>query len=240
MSYRYEPERAARVRQVSAMITAKRFLIAGAGGFGRETLQVFRSMSPASRVRQHFDFAGFVDDNPDASVDMVPNARLLGGIDTIQGGDGYVIAVADPHAKAAIDERISATGAVAITLVHPMAWIGEAVELGDGTIVTAHSSITTNISIGRHVHINLGCTIGHDSVIEDYATLSPGVHISGNVTIKRCAGLGTGAVVLPGVTIGEGAMVGAGAVVTKDVADYTTVVGLPAKPIKQTVPAKAK
>ena len=43
--------------------------------------------------------------------------------------------------------------------------------------------------------------------------------------------IGTGAVLLPGVTIGEGAMVGAGAVVTKDVPDYATVVGMPARPV---------
>ena len=61
--------------------------------------------------------------------------------------------------------------------------MGEAVEIGGGTIITAHTSITTNISIGRHVHVNLNCTIGHDTVIEDYVTLSPGVHLSGNVTI---------------------------------------------------------
>ena len=208
----------------------QRFLIVGAGGFGREVLQVFRAMSSASRVRQEYHFAGFVDDNPDANVELVPNARLLGGIDQISKHDGYVIAIAQPQVKQIVHDRIRDSGAQPTILVHPLAWVGEEVEIGGGTIITAQSSITTNITIGKHVHINLGCTVGHDAVIEDYATLSPGVHLSGNVTIKRCAGLGTGAVVLPGITVGEGAMVGAGAVVTKDVPDYTTVVGLPAKP----------
>lgn len=215
-----------------------RFLILGAGGFGREVLQVFRAMSSASPVRQNYYFAGFVDDDPNADVSKVPNASLIGGIDEVSENDGYVIAIADPKIKAMVHERIHAVEP--INLVHPLAWVGEEVEIGGGTIITAHSSITTNISIGKHVHVNLNCTIGHDSIIEDYATLSPGVHLSGNVTIKRCAGLGTGAVVLPGVTVGEGAMVGAGAVVTKDVPDYTTVVGLPAKPIKKSTPAKPK
>jgi len=213
------------------MSELNRFIIAGAGGFGRETLQVFRSMGPDGVTRQQFRFAGFVDDNPDADISMVPNACLLGKLDLVVESDGYVVAIAEPKIKAIVHERLQKTGAESITLIHPMAWVGEAVEIGDGTIITAHSSITTNIAIGLHVHINLGCTVGHDAVIEDYATLSPGVHLSGNVTIKRCAGLGTGAVVLPGVTIGEGAMVGAGSVVTKDVADFTTVVGLPARPI---------
>lgn len=44
--------------------------------------------------------------------------------------------------------------------------------------------------------------------------------------------IGHGAIVLPGVTIGTGAVVGAGAVVTKDVAPYQIVAGVPAKPIR--------
>lgn len=44
---------------------------------------------------------------------------------------------------------------------------------------------------------------------------------------------GHGAIVLPGVTVGDGAVVAAGAVVTKDIAPYTIVAGVPARPIKQ-------
>jgi phosphonate metabolism protein (transferase hexapeptide repeat family) len=45
--------------------------------------------------------------------------------------------------------------------------------------------------------------------------------------------LGHGSTVLPGVTVGDGACVGSGAVVTKDVAPYTIVAGVPAKPIRE-------
>lgn len=41
--------------------------------------------------------------------------------------------------------------------------------------------------------------------------------------------IGANATILKGVTIGEGAVVAAGAVVTKDVAPYTIVGGVPAK-----------
>ena len=43
--------------------------------------------------------------------------------------------------------------------------------------------------------------------------------------------VGMRAMVLPGVTLGEGCVVGAGAVVTRDVAPYTIVAGVPARPI---------
>ncbi|TBN42021.1 chloramphenicol acetyltransferase [Paracoccus subflavus] len=44
--------------------------------------------------------------------------------------------------------------------------------------------------------------------------------------------LGHGAIVKPEVTIGAGAIVAAGAVVTKDVAAYTIVAGVPARPLR--------
>lgn len=44
--------------------------------------------------------------------------------------------------------------------------------------------------------------------------------------------IGYGAKILAGVTVGKGAVIGAGAVVTKNVAPYAIVGGIPAKEIK--------
>lgn len=51
------------------------------------------------------------------------------------------------------------------------------------------------------------------------------------VTIEDYVFVGPRAIILPGVTIGHGAVVGAGAVVTKDVAPFTVVGGVPARVI---------
>ena len=53
------------------------------------------------------------------------------------------------------------------------------------------------------------------------------------VTIGHDVWIGHGATLLPGVTIGNGAVIGAGAVVSKDVAPYTIVGGVPAKLIRE-------
>ena len=52
------------------------------------------------------------------------------------------------------------------------------------------------------------------------------------VTIGNDVWIGHGAVVMPGLTIGDGAVVGANAVVTRDVAPYTVVAGVPARPLR--------
>lgn len=53
------------------------------------------------------------------------------------------------------------------------------------------------------------------------------------VTIGHDVWIGHAATIMPGVTIGTGAIVGAGAVVTKDVAPYTIVAGVPARPLRK-------
>ncbi|TPM38708.1 DapH/DapD/GlmU-related protein [Mesorhizobium sp. B2-3-4] len=52
------------------------------------------------------------------------------------------------------------------------------------------------------------------------------------VTIGHDVWIGHGAVILPGIAIGNGAVIGANAVVTHDVAPYTIVAGVPAKPLR--------
>lgn len=52
------------------------------------------------------------------------------------------------------------------------------------------------------------------------------------VTIGHDVWLGHGVTILPGVNIGNGAVIGAGAVVTRDVAPYRIMGGVPAKPLR--------
>jgi phosphonate metabolism protein (transferase hexapeptide repeat family) len=56
------------------------------------------------------------------------------------------------------------------------------------------------------------------------------------VTIGHDVWIGHGAIVRPEVTVGDGAVIGAGAVVTRDVAPYTIVAGVPAQPIRRRFP----
>jgi acetyltransferase-like isoleucine patch superfamily enzyme len=78
--------------------------------------------------------------------------------------------------------------------------------------------------------VNVGCTVGHDTVIDDFATLFGGVIVGGGCHIGAGATVGSGAVILPGVSIGENAMVGAGAIVVRDVAPGGIVVAPAARP----------
>ena len=56
------------------------------------------------------------------------------------------------------------------------------------------------------------------------------------VTIGHDCWIGHGAIVLPGVSVGDGAVIAAGAVVSRNVAPYTIVGGVPARAIRQRFP----
>lgn len=60
----------------------------------------------------------------------------------------------------------------------------------------------------------------------------------GDIIVGNDVWIGYEAVILAGVHIGDGAVIGTRAVVTKDVAPYTIVGGVPAKPIKKRFPEK--
>ncbi len=211
----------------------RELLIFGAGGFGREVA------SWAGRAQwrgEGFQVAAFIDDNaPAAELNGRPVLALEQA--AAQHPGAYVIAtVGDPNLRRRLIDKALEAGLVATApLVHPnVEYDADYVSFADGVVVCAGSILTVNISVQEHAQINLDCTVGHDAVIGAYSTISPGVHISGNVTLEPYTFIGTGAVTvngLPGrpLVIGEGAVVGAGAVVTRDVPGGVTVTGVPAR-----------
>lgn len=105
--------------------------------------------------------------------------------------------------------------------------IGEGSIIGDKVILDARNGIR----IGRNVNFSTGVHIWteqHDHSDPDFLCLSDSSY---RVDIADRAWIGPGVTILHSVSIGEGAVVAAGSVVTKDVAPFSIVGGIPAKKI---------
>lgn len=191
--------------------------IVGSGGFGRE---VFHHIKSASQSECKF----FVDDEY-ANQDALPISSL-----DVNEYD-VVVAIGNPVARKAMVQKLEAMGATFFTYVDPSVINLDWNDVGEGSIICAGSILTTNITLGKHTHLNLHTTIGHDTVVGDYFTTAPGAKISGNCNIGECVYFGTNASVREKITICDNVTIGLNAGVVKNIVEPGTYVGVPAKKI---------
>ncbi len=110
--------------------------------------------------------------------------------------------------------------------IHPGAKIGRGFFIDHGMGVV----IGETAEIGENVTLYHGVTLGGVSpAVDSHEQRNQKRH----PTLEDGVIVGSGAQVLGPITVGAGARVGANAVVTKDVAPATTVVGIPARPVKR-------
>jgi len=100
--------------------------------------------------------------------------------------------------------------------------IGRGAEFGPGFVLFHSNGVVINGKVrgGANVHLHHEVTIGDDEEGRS-PILGSDIHI------------GCGAKLIGPVAIGDGARIGANAVVVHDVESHTTVVGIPAKPIRK-------
>ena len=211
----------------------EKIVIIGAGGFGREVKALIDQINSVSHK---YEFLGFYDDGYDKET-IINYNKVLGSIEDLIKLDekiNVVIAIGLPYVKRKIVERLKTNlNIIFPTLIHPSVLIGhEFVSIGKGCIICAGNIITCNIKIKDFVILNLMCTVGHDTIINSYASFMPSVNISGEVVIHEEVYVGTGAKIINQLEIGNQTIVGAGAVVSKTLPEKCTAVGIPAKPIK--------
>ncbi|MDM0551479.1 acetyltransferase [Clostridium perfringens] len=209
----------------------KDLVIVGAGGFGREVAWLVEDINEVSK---EWNLIGFIDENKEMHETLINGYEVLGGIDWLKDKDiYYVCAIGNSKIRKDIVEKINKFQVKAATIIHPSVLMNKKyVEVGEGSIICASSILTVNIKLGKHVILNLDCTVGHDAILKDFVTVYPSVNISGNCRINECVELGTGTQIIQGKIIGDNTIVGAGSVVVRDIEANKTAVGVPAKCIK--------
>ncbi len=196
----------------------------GAGGHSKVITDILQSLGIA--------VIGVFDDQPAGA--KLTGIAIDSGIRIQEEGfpdldAPLIISVGDNARRAELANMITATYGQAI---HGTAIISAKASIGEGTVILQGAIVQSAAQVGKHVLINTAASIDHDNTIGDYAHISPHATLCGHVQVGEGTHIGAGAVVIPSIRIGRWCTIGAGAVVIRDIPDFATAVGNPAKVIK--------
>lgn len=200
-----------------------RLIIIGARAFGRETCNYAHEAG--------FEVVGFLDDKADALDGFVGYPPILCSAESyeVKPEDRFVCAVGDSKWREKYVGIIAAKGGVFVNVIHPTAYVGPNVKMGVGCIICPQAILDCDLTLGNHVDVNAQSYIPHDSLLEDFVTISPGCHLGGRAILRRDVFLGIHSTLIPDIEIGAYTVVAAGATVTKHLPAHVLAAGIPAE-----------
>ncbi len=204
-----------------------KIVVVGAGGHGRVVLEIVRLAGKHEPV-------GFLDADVARAGAQVDGLPILGSVNLLpklarQDIRGAVIAIGDNRVRLSHAALVLAAGLELVSAVHPAAIVSPLGRVGRSVVVAGGAFVGTAADVGDLAIINSLAVVDHECVIGRGVHICPGALLAGRVEVQEGAFVGLGAKVLPCLKVGRNATVGAGAVVTRDVAEGTTIVGVPAR-----------
>ena len=199
---------------------SKKVILYGASGHAKVISSIIEAMG------RFLDII-FDDDEKIINLDKY---RVLTGYDKKYNPNiPVIISIGNNKIRKKISEKISHPSTI---LIHPSSIIDIKVKIEYGSVIFHNAIIQRDTVIGKHCIINTNASIDHDCIINDFVHISPSATLCGNVSIGDGSHIGAGATIIPNINIGKWCVIGAGSVITKDVPDYSLVVGVPGKIIK--------
>ena len=212
----------------------KKIVLIGAGEFGREVATIIEGINS---YKPTYELLGFLDDGPQfCEGTMINGYPWLGNQDWIVEHKDEVVCtctVGNSRIKAKIQNELTEMGVRFETLIAYGSYAGSYTEIGPGCVIYGGVSISCNCKIGAGVLLNQMVNIGHDVEIGDYTTIMPGTAISGDCRIGSQVNIGGHVFVIPGKKVGDNATLAAGSIVFSNVKAGTTVLGNPAKRMRE-------
>lgn len=213
----------------------RQLLIAGAGGFARETAAAVYAIN---EQRPTWHLLGLLDDNAALHGQRRSGLNILGGLEVARAHPeaAVVVCVGNPRnytARKQVVERLALPQERYATIVHPSVEAGAGCTFGPGSVLLAQVALTADVSVGAHVAVMPQTVLTHDDVVHDYATIASGVRLGGSVSVAQGAYIGAGALIRESVRIGAWAQVGLGSVVLRDVPPGEVWVGNPARYLRE-------
>lgn len=206
-----------------------KLIVIGAGGLGQEVLWAARRQNTCRPV---FDILGFCDDDPAKRGQLCQGYPVLGTPEEAAAGLTsvvFVCGIGSNETRETLVGRAHRLGWSPGVVVDPSVVVADGAAVGPGSYIGAGSILSPSAKIGAHVIVNHHCSIGHDSVLEDFVQISPGGRVSGASVVARGALLGSNAVVAPMRRVGRNAVLAAGSFAMKDIPDGVTAIGVPAR-----------
>jgi sugar O-acyltransferase (sialic acid O-acetyltransferase NeuD family) len=206
-------------------------IVVGAGGFGREAIELVRALQMAGRS---IEMLGVCDDDPSLHGHDVLGVPVIGPIDAVHGHpeSQIVVTIGNPSRfdvrKRIVDDLGLAADRYA-TLVHPAAVVPDSARVGAGSVIHAHCVLTADVTVGSHVVMMPSVVLTHDDRVGDFVTIGAGALVAGRVTIGEGAYIGSGAMVREHLTVGEWSLIGMGSVVTGNIPSREIWAGSPAR-----------
>lgn len=114
--------------------------------------------------------------------------------------------------------------------------ISPSVKIGKGNVIMPGVIVNSEAVITNHCLLNTQSVLEHDSMMDDYASLSVGVITGGYCRLGRYSAICIGATILDRITIGENVVVGSGSLVTTDLESHGLYYGSPAKRVRDRKP----
>ncbi|MBS2038493.1 acetyltransferase [bacterium] len=209
-------------------------VILGSGAHGIDILDTLLLSGEAYKP------LGFLDDRP--ATPEVHGYPVLGPLHQASALDPeirFVSAIGSStgyRSKPALFQSLGLARERFISLVHPTASVSQWAQLGLGSVVLQHCTLSAGCRVGDQVVILPACRISHDCQVEDFNILATGVILCGHVQVEPNCYLGAGALVRERLRLGEGCLVGMGSVVIGSLEPGQRVAGNPARPLKSRNP----